>query len=273
MDGVLDRLLSSRARALLSHPDRPFVCATWAQSANGMIAAAPGVRTLISGEESMAMTHMLRAAHDTILVGVGTALADDPRLSCRLKEPDLERVDKAFQRHNISVPVETDRSPVAVILDPKLRITTKLKFLDQAHCRDLSRRPFIFFADSDICEIDEANQNELEKQARLKRTPVELSEMNACRKHSTLLSLPPILKTLRRESMCSVMVEGGAAVLSSFLKSGLCDLVIITISPKLFGTGLTLADRAESVSFPSTELSDPEWVKCGDDIILIGAPR
>lgn len=62
--------------------DRPFITLTFAQSLDGKI-AKQGQQMLISGKESMAMTHRLRTLHDGILVGIGTALVDDPQLNGR----------------------------------------------------------------------------------------------------------------------------------------------------------------------------------------------
>lgn len=62
-----------------------FVTATWAQSLDARIAAAPGVRTRLSGAYTKQMTHFMRSRHDAILVGRRTVLADDPRLNCRLR--------------------------------------------------------------------------------------------------------------------------------------------------------------------------------------------
>lgn len=68
----------------------PFVTLTYAQSIDGSIAALRGSPTLLSGAQSMQMTHMLRAMHDAILVGVGTILADNPSLNARFA--DGERI-------------------------------------------------------------------------------------------------------------------------------------------------------------------------------------
>ena len=79
----------------------PYVSLKLALSADGKIAAKPGQRTQITGPEVKARTHLLRAQADAILVGLGTVLADDPDLTCRL--PGLE-----------------DRSPIRVVADSRL---------------------------------------------------------------------------------------------------------------------------------------------------------
>src|SRR5262249_24805677 len=65
---------------------RPLVTLSYAQSVDGSIAARPGQPLALSGAQSMTLTHQLRAAHDAILVGIGTVLADNPRLTVRLVE-------------------------------------------------------------------------------------------------------------------------------------------------------------------------------------------
>jgi hypothetical protein len=61
--------------------DRPRVTLTFAQSIDGKIAGRNGRQLILSGKESMVMTHWMRTIHDAILVGVGTALNDDPQLN------------------------------------------------------------------------------------------------------------------------------------------------------------------------------------------------
>jgi diaminohydroxyphosphoribosylaminopyrimidine deaminase/5-amino-6-(5-phosphoribosylamino)uracil reductase len=80
---------------------RPYVALKLALSADGKIAEARGLRTQITGSEVKARTHLLRAQADAIMVGVGTVLADDPDLTCRL--PGLE-----------------ERSPIRVVADSRL---------------------------------------------------------------------------------------------------------------------------------------------------------
>lgn len=67
-----------------SGKDGIFVTLTFATSLDSSLSIAPGTRTVLSGPQSKAMTHYLRSKHDAILIGVGTAVADNPGLNCRL---------------------------------------------------------------------------------------------------------------------------------------------------------------------------------------------
>ncbi|MGE0239333.1 MAG: bifunctional diaminohydroxyphosphoribosylaminopyrimidine deaminase/5-amino-6-(5-phosphoribosylamino)uracil reductase RibD [Parvibaculaceae bacterium] len=92
---------------------RPYVTLKLALSADGKIAAAPGLRTAITGPEVKARTHLLRAQTDAILVGLGTVLADDPDLTCRL--PGLE-----------------GRSPIRVVADSRLAMPRTARLVKTA---------------------------------------------------------------------------------------------------------------------------------------------
>ncbi len=100
--------LRRRAHTYAEERGLPFVTLSYAQSLDGSIAAAPGEPLTLSGPLSMTLTHALRAAHDAILVGVGTVIADDPRLTVRLVAgPD----------------------PQPVVLDSRLRIPPQARLL------------------------------------------------------------------------------------------------------------------------------------------------
>lgn len=90
---------------------RPRVTLKLAVSRDRMIAGPGGVPVAITGARANAATHMLRATSDAVLVGIGTALADDPRLTCRL-------------------PGMADRSPVRIVLDTNLRLSPDARMLD-----------------------------------------------------------------------------------------------------------------------------------------------
>ncbi|KAF9294228.1 2,5-diamino-6-(ribosylamino)-4(3H)-pyrimidinone 5'-phosphate reductase [Linnemannia elongata] len=95
----------------------PHVTLTYAQSLDGKIAGRHGQQLILSGAQSMTATHILRLKHDAILVGIGTVLNDDPRLTVRLTSEDLPKG---------SGPI---RHPQPIILDSKLRFPTTAKLL------------------------------------------------------------------------------------------------------------------------------------------------
>ena len=92
---------------------RPHVTLKLALSADGMMTAVPGARTMITGPSANARTHLMRARTDAIMVGIGTVLADDPELTCRL--PGLEH-----------------RSPIRVVADARLALPLTSKLMTTA---------------------------------------------------------------------------------------------------------------------------------------------
>ncbi|MCH8322933.1 MAG: bifunctional diaminohydroxyphosphoribosylaminopyrimidine deaminase/5-amino-6-(5-phosphoribosylamino)uracil reductase RibD, partial [Proteobacteria bacterium] len=93
---------------------RPLVTMKLATSRDGKIAKAEGVETRITGRQAREYSHRLRASHDAILVGIGTVLADDPDLTCRLPGRDVT-------------------SPVRIVLDTKLRIPVTSRLVQSAN--------------------------------------------------------------------------------------------------------------------------------------------
>src|SRR5215831_2035198 len=94
------KALSVRAAEHCQRTGRPFVTLTYAQSLDGCIAARRGQALHLSGRQSLTLTHRLRAAHDAILVGIGTVLADNPLLNVRLvegKDPQPVIVDSQLR--------------------------------------------------------------------------------------------------------------------------------------------------------------------------------
>jgi riboflavin-specific deaminase-like protein len=167
------------------------VTVSWAQSTNGAIGGARGERVSLSGPESLLLTHRLRAAHGAILVGIQTVIADDPLLSVRLVEGP---------------------QPRPVVLDSHLRFPPAARLLARP-----DRKPWIFHADGS----PEAERRLTERGARVFRV----------RRRSDGLDLREVLRALRSEGVSSLMVEGGARVLGTFLAERLAQQSVVTVCP------------------------------------------
>lgn len=219
-----------------SHPPkhRPWVTLTYAQSLDGCIAARRGQGLTLSSRQSLALTHKLRAAHDAILVGIGTILADNPRLTVRLAPGE---------------------DPQPVVLDSQLRFPLETPLL-QEH----PKSPWIVAGKG----VEEGRQHALEtagaKVVRLSINP---------RGH---IELRDLLQHLIDRGIHKLMVEGGAHVITSFLTNRMVDRLVLTVTPLFLG-GLravgTLSDRDE-VSFPRLHNLRCRWL--GEDILLWGEP-
>lgn len=210
---------------------RPLVTIAYAQSIDGSIAARPGEPTALSGPESMAMTHRLRAEHDAILVGIGTVLSDDPQLTTRLVE---------------------GRHPQPIVVDSRLQFPLDARLLRGP------RPPWIATLENCIPE----RRQELEATgARVIPLPANAEGQ---------VDLQALLGYLAAAGIKSLMVEGGAQVITSFVIAGLADRVVITIAPAVLG-GLRPFAAAPETPTPASlpRLFAPQYLQLGDDIILI----
>lgn len=178
----------------------PLIALKTASSLDGRIAAATGDSKWITGPEARRAGHMLRAEHDAILVGVGTALADDPRLDCRL--PGLE-----------------DASPVRVVVDSNLRIDPTLDLVANAEARPTWL----------ICGVGADS----DKQAALTAAGVKVIE--AERGPDGRVDLAHGAHLLAAAGVTRVLVEGGGAVAAALLAANLVDRIHAFRAPLAIG--------------------------------------
>jgi 3,4-dihydroxy 2-butanone 4-phosphate synthase/GTP cyclohydrolase II len=225
--------ISTQALACCREHQRPLVTLTYAQSLDGSIAARPGHPLAISCSESQTFTHSLRAAHDAILVGIGTVLADNPRLNVRL----------------VAGP-----NPQPVLLDSRLRFPSYANLLKDGN------PPWVITTFA----AEVSRQEDLEKRgAQVFRLPE-----GSCGG----IDLEALLAKLGEMGINSIMVEGGAQVISSFITSRLVDQVIVTVAPVLVG-GLRVLDSSLSLPlghFP--RLTQVSFHQVGKDLVLWGNP-
>ena len=168
---------------------RPHVILKLAVSADDKIAAAGHKPVAITGELARTRVHLLRAQCDAILVGIGTVLADDPLLTCRL--PGMEA-----------------RSPVRVVLDRALRLPGGSRLVHSA------REIPLWVMTSDLAEAPAA--------MKLGAAGAQVLRVAATTKPPGL-DLAAVLHALSDKGVTRLMVEGGARVASSFVASGLVD--------------------------------------------------
>jgi diaminohydroxyphosphoribosylaminopyrimidine deaminase / 5-amino-6-(5-phosphoribosylamino)uracil reductase len=180
---------------------RPHVILKLAVSADDKIAAAGHRPIAITGETTKTQVHLLRAHSDAILVGIGTVLADDPLLTCRL--PGMEA-----------------RSPVRVVLDRALRIPGDSRLVHSARATPL------WAVTSETAEAPAAMKLGAAG-AQVIRVPTDLAKPG--------LDLPAVLHVLSEKGITRLLVEGGARVAASFVAAGLVDEIWLLRGPGMVG--------------------------------------
>jgi len=238
--GVLEQECREINLSFIKHAatGHPWVIMKAGMSVDGRIAALPGQATMITGKQSLRRVHALRNQVDAILVGIGTALADDPSLTSRLHGP------------------RSGCDPLRVVLDSELRLPVSSTMLQQ----DSSAQTWIFCARA----ADKKNHRRLEAAgAVIKTVPVAAKGV---------LELKAVLTALGEAQVTSLLVEGGSRVHGSFLESGLVDQLLLFVAPTFIG------DQGEPLATFSTTKKRKyqpafKFIKTrryGEDILLEG---
>lgn len=213
---------------------RPAITLSFAQSLDGCITACKGTSTAISGDESMFITHQLRAMHNAILIGINTVLVDDPRLTVRHAHGE---------------------NPVPVVLDSCLRTPPTAKLLHQD-------RPKAIIAT--LPDASEERESKLiESGARVIRIPPASNGG---------IQLDDLFSFLHGQQVNSIMIEGGSKVISSVLAQRLVDQLVITIAPIFFGqNGVRAMETLDCTrSIHESCLNDITVEQIGNDMVVWG---
>lgn len=218
--------------------ERPFVHLKLAASLDGRIATRTGDSRWITGEEARARVHELRHEYDAILIGAGTALADDPLLT--------DRSGRA--RH---------RPLTRVILDSNLRLSPASKLAQTT--RDA---PVIVFTSEGS---DDA------RASALAACGVEI-----VRQANPSRDFQGVMKELARRSIQSILVEGGATVAGALLDAKLVDKISFFIAPLIIGgrdaPAAIIGNGAELIK-DAVSLRDVEVIQHGRDLEITGYPK
>lgn len=201
---VWDEALARAENPAFFHTARhatPFVAVKMAQSLDGCIADAPGRRARITGAEAEAHTHALRTGFDAILVGAGTARADNPLLTVRLAGAGR-------------VP------PARMLLDPRAELPS-----DAAVFRDAATIPVHVFTRRDARELE------------LERLEAAGAHVHPVPFHKAGLDLVAVLSMAWGLGIRSILCEGGAALASALLRQDLAQRLYIWVAPFTVGPG------------------------------------
>lgn len=166
--------------------ERPFVTLKLATTLDGKIATSTGESQWITGDEARARAHMLRAENDAVLVGIGTVLADDPQLTCRL-------------------PGYSGRQPVRLVLDSNARMPVDAAMLDDAH---------------DVWLLTGQGADTSALESRLDKVIGCPTDRNG------RVDIGSALTLLAEEGITRIMVEGGGSVAASLLAANLVDTIV-----------------------------------------------
>ncbi|NQV25555.1 MAG: bifunctional diaminohydroxyphosphoribosylaminopyrimidine deaminase/5-amino-6-(5-phosphoribosylamino)uracil reductase RibD [Rhodopirellula sp.] len=213
----------------------PWVHAKWAMTLDGKIATRTGVSKWISGEASRQRVHLLRGRMDAIIVGAGTARADDPLLTVRVPGP---------------------RTPVRVVVDSGASLP-----LDSQLVRTVDEAPVL------LAVSEDAPAERIEK---LRNAGVDILVAGGT---ESRVDLKKLLAELGRRSMTNVLIEGGGELLGAAFDGHFVDETHVFVAPKIAGgadavtpvggVGLELISEAGQLRGQTVEL-------VGDDVYIHG---
>lgn len=211
----------------------PFVTMKYAMTIDGKIACSTGDSKWITGEEARSNVQFDRLKHSAIMVGIGTVLADDPMLTCRL---------------------ENGRNPVRIICDTSLRTPLDSNIVHTA--KDI---PTIIAA---ACS-DEKKISDFEKAG--------CKIIQCGNENNSSIDLNKLMKLLGEQGIDSILLEGGAQLNWSALNSGIVNKVQTYIAPKIFGGAASKTPVSGiGVVSPSDAfiLEKSKIIQIGDDFLI-----
>lgn len=216
---------------------RPLVTVKAAMTLDGKIAAAGGESRWITGEAARRDAHWLRARADAILVGIGTVLADDPRLTVRLG-----------RRHG---PARAGARPLRVVLDSRLRLPLRAKMLWEP-------------SGGQVIVITTSRAHD----ARIKKIEHQGARVIQVAADRRGVSLPAALRALADLGVNHVVVEGGAEVNAALLQGRLVDRLVLYMAPKLLGgrDALSVIGGSAPRLADAISLDDVTITKIGADL-------
>ena len=215
----------------------PFITLKFAQTLDGRIASATGDSRWISSSPSLKLAHRLRSLHDAVLVGVGTVLADDPQLTVRLVK---------------------GRNPLRVVADSTLKTPLTAKAL-----ADQKSAPTV------LATTKRADPGKLSAMENAGIEVVVVAEEKGGR-----LDLSDLFRKLGERGISSVLVEGGAGLITSVLRDRLADRLVVIVAPRIMGKGIEAVGDLDITDVrQALALSFVKTFRSGDDLVIEARPE
>lgn len=212
----------------------PFVILKAAQSLDGKIATASGESKWITGDKARQYVHKLRNEVDAVMVGIGTVIADDPSLDCRVKD---------------------GRNPYRIIVDSSLKIPLDAKVLTHNDKKTII---------ATTKRADREKINSIIKNG---------NRVLIVKSRDGRVDLKSLVKELGRLEITSVLIEGGSSLNASALSSGIVDKAIFFCAPKIIG-GVDAIPSIGGTSPASLKkvikVKDLKVKQLGDDFLFEG---
>lgn len=229
------KAITAEARELLNCltplASRPaWVVAQLGQSMDGRIATESGHSHYINGHESLVHLHRLRALVDAVVVGAGTASADNPQLTVR----------------HVS-----GTNPTRVVLDPRGRIPSDLALLNT------NNAPTLHIMGSDV-------RSELQATTSLAHVERCVLPLNA----SGQFNPKDVVTLLAEKGLPRVLIEGGGITVSQFIEAGTVDRLHLLVAPLLIGSGRPGLQMTPIETLESALRPPARTFRCGDDTLF-----
>ncbi|MFC1931229.1 bifunctional diaminohydroxyphosphoribosylaminopyrimidine deaminase/5-amino-6-(5-phosphoribosylamino)uracil reductase RibD [Chloroflexota bacterium] len=210
----------------------PLITLKFAQTLDGRIATTTGDSRWISSERFRRLAHRLRAINDAVMVGINTVLIDDPQLTVRLVK---------------------GRNPTRIILDAGLRISPDTEVVRNRKT-----------ATTIIATTARADK---QKMSYLQGIGIEVLVTHS--DEAGEIDLKHLLSLLGERGISSVLVEGGAGVITSLLRQNLADRIVIAVAPKIMGKGTEAVGELDvrEVS-QALKLSFKKIYRVGEDLVI-----
>ncbi len=213
----------------------PWVALKTASTLDGKIAAYTGDSKWITGEESRAKVQEIRARLMAVMVGIGTVLADDPLLNCRIVDREV-------------------RQPIRIIVDSNARLPLNSRIVQTATVYRTIVAHTRFAAEEQLQQLREHGVETL-----------------LCNEEEGLVRVEDLCRKLGKSGIDSVLLEGGGSLNFSFLNKGLVDEIYAFIAPKIIG-GMNAKTAVEGEGFSrmadAIDLKITDVLNAGQDILL-----